>query len=52
MLMINSMAKTLAPDATASELNRKIIEGLMHEEKAALHTYVSDTLNAEAKKIM
>ena len=52
MLMINSMAKTLSPDATASELNRKIIEGLMHEEKAALHTYVSDTLNAEAKKIM
>ena len=52
MLMINSIAKTLAPDATASDLNRKIIEGLMHEEKAALHTYVSDTLNAEAKKIM
>lgn len=52
MLMINSIAKTLAPDARASELNRQIIEGLMHEEKAALHTYVADTLNAEAKKIM
>jgi hypothetical protein len=52
MLMINSIAKTLEPDATAKELNRQIIEGLMHEEKAALHTYVSDTLNAEAKKIM
>jgi hypothetical protein len=50
--MINSIAKTLEPDATAKELNRQIIEGLMHEEKAALHTYVSDTLNAEAKKIM
>jgi hypothetical protein len=52
MLMINSIAKTLEPDATAKGLNRQIIEGLMHEEKAALHTYVSDTLNAEAKKIM
>lgn len=52
MLMINSIAKTLAPDAAANELNRQIIEGLMHEEKAALHTYVADTLNAEAKKIM
>jgi hypothetical protein len=52
MLMINSIAKTLAPDASAVELNRRVIEGLMQEEKAALHTYVADTLNAEAKKIM
>ena len=52
MLMINTIAKTLAPDATASELNRQIIESIMGEEKAALHTYVTDTLNAEAKKIM
>ncbi|HEU0111016.1 MAG TPA: hypothetical protein VFQ73_09080 [Flavisolibacter sp.] len=52
MLMINTIAKTLTPDATANELNRQLIEGLMHEEKAALHTFVADTLNAEAKKIM
>src|SRR5215218_1703626 len=52
MLAINSIAKTLGPDAKASELNREIIESLMSEENAALHTYVSDTLNAEAKKIM
>ena len=52
MLMINSISKTLAPDATANDLNRKLMEGLMLEEKAALHTYVTDTLNAEAKKIM
>ena len=52
MLMINTIAKTLAPDAKASELNRQIIENIMHEEKAALHTYATDTLNAEAKKIM
>jgi hypothetical protein len=52
MLMINTIAKTLAPDAKAGELNRQIIENIMHEEKAALHTYATDTLNAEAKKIM
>ena|SRR5215211_6420856 len=52
MLAINSIAKTLSPDAKASELNREIIGSLMSEENAALHTYVSDTLNAEAKKIM
>jgi hypothetical protein len=52
MLTINSIAKTLAPDATARELNKQIIESLMQEEKAALHTFVADTLNKEAKKIM
>jgi hypothetical protein len=52
MLFINSISKTLSPDAPATELNRKIIEGLMSEEKAALHTIVADTLNEEAKKIM
>lgn len=52
MLMINTISKTLEPGATAADLNKKLIEGLMHEEKAALHTYVSDTLNSEAKKIM
>ena len=52
MLIINSIAKSLPSDASAVDLNRQIIEGLMQEEKAALHTYVADTLNAEAKKIM
>jgi hypothetical protein len=50
--MINSIAKSLPPDATATELNRRLMEALMHEEKAAIHTYVANTINAEAKKIM
>jgi hypothetical protein len=52
MLIINSIGKTLSADATANDLNRQIIEAMMQEEKAALHTYVANTLNAEAKKIM
>jgi hypothetical protein len=52
LLMINTIAKSLPQDASASDLNRQIIEAMMHEEKAALHTFVADTLNAEAKKIM
>lgn len=52
MLIINSFAKALPPDASAADLNRKIIEGLLQDERAALHTYVTATLNAEAKKIM
>lgn len=52
MLIINTISKTLPPDARASDLNRQIIESMMHEEKAALHSYVASTINAEAKKIM
>jgi hypothetical protein len=52
MLIINSIAKTLPPDATAGELNRQIIETIMNEEKGALHTYVASTLNEEAKRIL
>lgn len=52
MLMINTIAKTLEPDAKAVDLNKQIMENVIHEEKAALHTYATDTLNAEAKKIM
>ncbi len=52
MLIINSIAKTLSAEATANDLNRQLIEAMMHEQKAALHSYVTSTLNAEAKKIM
>lgn len=52
LLMINSIAKSLPPDASATELNKRLMEAMMHEEKAAIHTYATNTLNAEAKKIM
>ena len=52
MLFINTIAKTLQPDAGSVDLNRALIEALMHEEKAALHTYVASILNEEAKKLM
>ena len=52
MLFINTIAKTLQPEASGRDLNRAIIEAMMSEEKAALHTYVASTLNEEAKKLM
>jgi len=52
LLMINTISKSLLPDATATELNRHLMEAMMHEEKAAIHTFATNTLNAEAKKIM
>jgi hypothetical protein len=52
LLMVNTIAKSLSPDATATELNRQLMEAMMQEEKAAIHTYATNILNAEAKKIM
>jgi hypothetical protein len=52
LLMINSIAKSLPQEATASELNRRLMEAMMQEEKAAVHTYAANILNTEAKKIM
>ena len=42
----------LPPAVAGIDLNKRLIEGLMQEENAALHTFVANTLNAEAKKIM
>ena len=52
LLIINTIAKTLSPDANAKDLNRGILEALMNQENAALHTLTLTTLNDEAKKIM
>ena len=52
LLMVNTISKSLPTDATATELNKRLMEAMMQEEKAAIHTYTAHTLNAEAKKIM
>lgn len=52
LLIINSIAKTLPAEATATELNKGLLEALMNQENAALHTLTLSTLNDEAKKIM
>lgn len=52
LLIINSIARTLPADATAHDLNKGLLEAIIHEDNAALHTYTLSTLNEEAKKIM
>ncbi|MDQ3278796.1 MAG: hypothetical protein M3Q06_10750 [Bacteroidota bacterium] len=52
LLIINSIARTLPADATAHELNKGLLEAIMNQENAALHTLTLDTLNDEAKRIM
>jgi hypothetical protein len=52
MLVINSIARALPKEATASELNRQVLESVLGEERAALHTHATGVLSNEAKKIM
>jgi hypothetical protein len=52
MLIINSLASALPADARAHDLNKRLLEAIMDQENTALHTFVLNTLNSEAKKIM
>lgn len=50
--IVNQLSSTLPFQATAMDLNKQIIDYLMSNPKASLHTIVLEALNFEAKKIM
>jgi len=50
--IINQLTTTLPFQASAMDLNKQIIDYLMSNPKASLHTIVLEVLNFEAKKIM
>ena len=52
ILIVNQVASFLPPEATGQDLNRSILEMLMQNPKASLHTVVSEVLSYEAKKLM
>jgi hypothetical protein len=52
ILLINQVAGILPQDASAKDLNKQLVEIIMKQEDAALHTIVLDALNFEAKKLM
>ena len=52
LLIINTIARTLSPEASAKDLNKGILEAIMSQENAALHTLALTTVSDEAKKIM
>lgn len=52
MLIINQVGATLPPDASAIDLNKRLLEFVMTQKKGTLHTIVLEALNYEAKKIM
>lgn len=52
MLIINQVANILPPDAKGSDLNKHLLEVILNQKEAALHTIVLNALNFEARKIM
>ena len=52
MLIINQVANVLPSNATGSDLNKQLLEVIMQQNDAALHTIVLNAINFEAKKLM
>ena len=52
LLIINQIASFMPAEASGLDLNRSILEMLVQNPKASLHTIVSDVLSFEAKKLM
>ncbi len=52
MLIINQIANLLPHDARGTELSKKVLDVIMQQEDAALHTIVLNAINFEAKKIL
>jgi len=52
IMVVNQVAASLPPDASASDLNKKILELLMSQSTGSLHELVAQALNFEAKKLM
>src|SRR6476661_1611884 len=52
MLIVNQVAGLVPPEAMGNELAKKILEVIIGQQDAALHTIVANALNFEAKKLM
>lgn len=51
LLVINQFANALPPNATGLDLNKLLLEFLMHDKKGSLHEVVSEVLSYEAKRL-
>ena len=52
MLIINQIAQTLPEDSKGYDLNKRILEVVMSQDKNSLHNIVLEALNWEARKLM
>lgn len=50
--LINQVASILPPDTSGTELNRRLLDFVMHQQNGSMHTLVQEALSYEAKKLM
>lgn len=50
--IVNQLTDTLPSHASSMDLNKQIIDFLINNPKASLHTIVMEAINYEAKKLM
>ncbi len=50
--IVNQLATTLPIQATGMDLNKQVIDYLINNSRASLHSVVLEALNFEAKKLM
>jgi hypothetical protein len=52
IFIVNQVASFLPPNATATDLNKNLLEMIIQNPKASLHGVVTEVLSYEAKKIL
>jgi len=50
--LINQVSSILPPDTSGTELNRRLLDFVMHQQNGSMHTLVQEALSYEAKKLM
>lgn len=52
MHLINQMSSILPPEASGLDLNKKLLDFVVHQQNGSMHTMVQEALSYEAKKLM
>jgi hypothetical protein len=50
--LINQMAAILPAESSGLELNKKLLDFVVHQQNGSMHTLVQEALSHEAKKVM
>lgn len=50
--LINQVAGILPPDISGTDLNKQLLDFVVHQQNGSMHTLVQEALSYEAKKIL
>jgi hypothetical protein len=50
--LINQVSSILPPETSGTDLNRRLLDFVLHQQNGSMHTLVQEALSHEAKKLM